>query len=461
MANTVLQAVSEPLSALASALPLPTSAKQYVDGRVGSSIATSNTYANARAASVHLRKLSGAKSLANQGLSTAGAAGKTFASLHQIPANSMGVQFEFANILTGGPITYNSSYAVSAGINDWFTPLNASGTPDDTLWIPVTSSGSASITVAAAPTANQPSRAVSDVMPFLVPPPARVDGGSGICIFFRQYSASAGTYRVFDGSVGNWTTFANGANPGQFSETFGGGWADPANYTGAGVGHGFAGGALFNCAVPHAVIPVLSGPALSIMSVGDSILSGVASLSTVDRGINGVGWQLKGLLDSAARPAFHINEALSGETSGDFLANGTVSLPLYKPDVIILQAYSANDTNAATTAVAWTAFQKAMQFAALAAASGTRVIILTSPPFAGAGSPRPASTWEATRTYANSLVRASGLPYVDCDAAVGTGTGPVSYVGGMSTDLIHPNATGSAALASACAAVLLSAYGII
>ena len=81
--------------------------------------------------------------------------------------------------------TYNAAYALSVGVNDWITPLNANGLPDNTLWVPVTAGGSANITVARALSTNQPSCTLTDTMPFIDIPPARLDGGSGVCLFFR------------------------------------------------------------------------------------------------------------------------------------------------------------------------------------------------------------------------------------------------------------------------------------
>ena len=407
-------------------------------------------------------RLSGMQRLVNQGNGIAtGAPGHTRAALHQLPAGAIGIQFELANILTDSSVTYNAVYALSAGVNDWFTPLNASGVPDNTLWKKVTAVASTSMTVAAAVSANRPERLLTDIMPFTCIPPARIDGGSGICLFFRICSTVGGvTHHGFDGTIGNWNGYHNGQHPEQFSQTFGGGWWNSANNCIEGNYEvPYRSDNLAPTTVPHAVLPVMGMPTLTIMSVGDSILSGVGSRGPVDAGINGAGLQLAKLLNRRGRPVFHVNDATSGMNSADFVANATNSLAVMVPDVILLQTWSANDPEAATTHGVWTAWQRAMAFAAMASALGSRVVLVTSPPFCGIGSSRDSRLWAVPRSYANSLIAGAGMPFVDTDAVLGAGLNPAGFRPGCSDDLVHPNDLASSLLASA-GAVALSAYGI-
>ena len=375
-------------------------------------------------------RLSGMQRLVSQGNGTiAVGPGYTRGSLHQLPLGTIGVQFVLANMLTEGSTTYNAAYALSAGVNDWITPLNASGVPDNTLWVPVTAGGSANITVARALSTNHPSCTLTDTMPFISILPQRIDGGSGICLFFRLCATVGNiTFQTFDGTVGLWNGYGNGQAPGQFSQTFGGGWSNPDNNCVQGnFDVLFQPGNLSAASVPHAVLPVMGNPCLTIMSVGDSILSGVGARGSVDAGINGMGLQLAKAMNLPARPVFHVNDSTSGMNSADFIANATNSLAIMVPDVILLQTFSANDPDAATNQGVWAAWQRTMTFAAKAMAEGSHVVHVTSPPFCGIGSLREASVWEAPRRYANALVTGSGLPYLDCDMVLGTGCDPVSF----------------------------------
>jgi hypothetical protein len=401
--------------------------------------------------------------LIGQGLGTRGAdAGRTFSTLHQLPSEAIGVQFELANLAIHVSVTYNAAYALSGGTGNWFSPINATGEADDTLWVPVTAGGSPDMTVAPAASETRPSRLVTDVMPFLTPPPVRTDGGAGICLFFRQCAiTNTGTYHYFEGTVPDWIGFLNGQNPGQFSQTFGGTWGNGGNHC---IGGNFhvprQPGALCAFAVPHSVLPTIAGPSLTCMSVGDSILAGTSSRGQVDSGIDGVGLRLVKLWDRPGRPALHVNEARSGLVSSDFVANGSNTLGTLAPDLVLLQTFSRNDTGSPTQETVWTAYQRAMGFAAKAAAMGSKVIILSAPPCAGKGSPNPASVWEGPRIYANSLVKASGLPFLDSDALLGIGTDPVSFRPETTPDLVHLSDFGAGVLAAAAASLASAAYGI-
>lgn len=418
-----------------------------------------------------LRMQGYSRALPAQLLTNSNAANKTVGSLHQIPANSIGVQFELSNYLTGSDTTYQASYAISAGVNDWAIPINASGTPDHTLWVPVTLGGSVDMVVPAAPNRSQVGRVLTDVMRFTTPPLARTDGGQGVLIFFRLCSTTNGiTFFGGSGTNGTWNGSHDIQDPMQYSQTYGGGFTWSANIAVAGSLADVSSTRLIAMrhavAVPHAVLPVLSSPCVTIMSIGDSVLDGQGSragkgnaMTVRDQCISGVGFILSRLLDSAKCPVFHINEARSGDTSATFLGNGATSLWHHMPDVVLLQTFSANDGNPPTMAQAWTAYQGAMTLAGAAMAGGARVILVTSPPFAGPMSFRPASTWETVRVAANAWTRASGLPCLDCDLLIGTGfTNPGAYLPMNTEDHVHPNLSGSHALAVAARALLASAY---
>ena len=388
---------------------------------------------------------------------------KTVSCLHQLPSTTIGAVFELINASVVSEVVYHAAFALSASANDWFTPAGPDGGPNNALWVPVTLNGQTSITVPAAVSSVCPARIVSDVMMFPAPPPVRIDGGGGVCLFFRQCAIThTGTARVFDESIPRWHGYRNGQNPAQFSQTFGGGWALPGDY--ATSGH-YAAAAdrkgLGPYAVPNTIIPVMSGPALCVMSVGDSILSGAASQENVDMGVAGAGFQLAGMLNRPGRPALHLNEAVVGMTSEASVQNAALTLAHVSPDVMLLQTWSANDDGQVPSREGvWQAFQRTMYLAAMAAGRGARVLLVTSPPFSGADSPRPAAEWEAVRCYANSLALNSGTPCVDADEVLGTGTGPVSYRPGLSPDGVHPGHAASGLLAAAAFRTLYAVYGV-
>jgi hypothetical protein len=403
-------------------------------------------------------RMVGMQRLLNQGGTAGAAPNRTRSSLYQLPTGAVGVRFELANLMTDSAVTYNAAYALSAGTGDWFTPLNSSGEPDNALWVPVTAEGSPNMTVDAAAVKNQPARLLTDAMPFMTPPPSRIDGGRGICLFFRLCSTAGNlTYHDVDATVGLWNGHANAQNPGQFSQTFGGSWGNPANNC---IEGGFEVVYQLNdlspVIVPHSILPIMTMPTLTIMSIGDSILSGASTRGRRDAGINGAGFQLAKALSRPLCPAFHVNEAASGMTTFDFTGNARNTLAIMVPDIILLQTYSANDPDAATVEGVWRAWQRTMALASEAAEAGSQVVLITSPPFCGDGSPRPAAHWEAARVYANELVRKSGMAFVDSDVVIGLERDPVGFAPGTSDDLIHPNEFGSALLALSAAGLLVS-----
>ena len=393
-------------------------------------------------------------------------AGKTTGTIHQLPSNAIGIQFEFAN--AGADTTvYNAAFAVSAGTNDFTNPLNEGGVSDETLWVPITAGGTIAIRVPPG-TITQPGRTLSDVMPFTSQPLKRIDGGGDILLFFRQADVSGNhTVGSFDGTLPAVNGAPNGLLSSQFSVSLANTWIDNGNLTiagGYGTSNHYTGNA-FKGTAPHAILPVLAGPVYSIMSVGDSILSGVSSNgpTLLDSGINGVGLQVAKALTKKNRPFLHYNLAVSGMISSDFIADATNALALIIPDVILLQTYSANDNqgNPTTNAASWTAFQRAMMFANIATLAGSKVVVLLKSTLCRNWKcTRHNVTWEADRLYANNLVRGSGAAFVDADAVVGIKTVPVSYQSHFSNDQIHPNNAGAGALASAVLSVLQTAYGI-
>lgn len=387
---------------------------------------------------------------------------KTYSCIHQLPSCSTAVGFELMNCSTTEAVIYNAAFSVSAGLNDNFTPVNAAGQPDNTMWQRVTLNGNYAIRLPQASRAAQVARTLTDIIPFDRFPPKRVDGGSGILIFFRLFPVSGPiSFGFMDGTVGTWHDSPNGQNPLQFSRNLGGSWASFGNWAAGEFAQSYYPPSINNVILPSGIVAAGFRPIITIMSSGDSMLAGVASRPLdLDQGANGVGLHLAKVLDQPERPALHRNEALSGQNSDYFLSNCVDAMAVFTPDVLLLQTYTANDPDCETRAGVWRCFAAAMEVARKARDSGVAVILLTSPPFAGVGSLRYSEEWEATRQFANDLVLNSGVPHVDSDAVVGAGTRPELYRPGLSHDQVHPNDVGAAALATVAASVLAAEYGI-
>lgn len=409
------------------------------------------------------RRLAGIQRLVSQGVCThADWASKTYACIHQLPSCSTAVGFELMNCSTTEAVIYNAAFSVSAGLNDNFTPVNAAGQQDNTMWQRVTLNGNYDIHLPKAGRATQAARTLTDIIPFDLFPPKRVDGGSGVLIFFRIFPVSGPiSFGFMDPTVGTWHDSLNGQNPLQYSRNLGGGWANFGNWTAGEFAQSYYAPNTNNLILPSGIAAAGFRPMITIMSSGDSMLSGVASRPLdLDQGANGVGLHLAKILDQSERPALHRNEATSGQNSDYFLSNCVDAMAVFTPDVLLLQTYTANDPDYETRAGAWRCFAAAMEVARKARDGGVAVILLTSPPFAGVGSLRHSEEWEATRQFANELVLNSGVPHVDSDAVVGAGTRPELYRPGLSHDRVHPNDAGAAALATAAASVLAAEYGI-
>nr|WP_294504478.1 hypothetical protein [uncultured Rhodopila sp.] len=388
---------------------------------------------------------------------------KTYACIHEVPLGSTAVGFELINCSATEAVTYNAAFSLSAGINDWFTPLDAAGHPNNAMWQRASLKGDYSIRLPPATRAGLPTRVLTDIIPFDQRPPKRIGSGSGILIFFRLYPVSGPiSFGFMDGTVGNWRDFPNGRNPLQFSRNLGGSWSNQGNWAAGEFAQSYYAPNISSVILPAGIIAAGARPMITIMSSGDSMLSGVASRPLeLDQGANGVGLHLAKILDRPERPALHRNEALSGLNSDCFLSNCVDAMAIYAPDVLLLQTYTANDPDRETREGVWKSFAAAIEVARKARESGVAVILLTSPPFAGVGGYRYSEEWEEIRLFANELVLSSGIPHVDCDAVVGAGARPEVYRPGRSQDQVHPNDVASAELAAAAAAALAEEYGVI
>jgi len=63
--------------------------------------------------------------LLNQGWTAGDAPNKTRSTIHQLPSGTIGVRFELPNLMTDASVNYNAAFALSTGVGDLFTPLNA------------------------------------------------------------------------------------------------------------------------------------------------------------------------------------------------------------------------------------------------------------------------------------------------------------------------------------------------
>ena len=378
-------------------------------------------------------KVQGAASLVSQGWGTV-PTGYTIGSLHQLPSNTVSLQFELCNRSMTETAIYRAMFALSISAANWVDPASARAGIDGVIWYQVTLDGSHDIVVKPSSSSERPAMVLSDLISVQTAGFGRTDGGEGLCLFYRQMTLSGpNTVSTFDGTVGNWGRFRNGQHPWQFSQTLGGGWLAKANFAEPWLSAVPLGSAVcFPASVPGAVLPVVATKIVTIMSVGDSILSGVSSRGGIDHGIDGVGLKLCKALTRLSLPSTHVNGATSGKSTRGFLALATRRLQEIIPDIILLQTFSANDGVVFSDLAVDEAYRRCIQFANDAEKAGSLVILIGEPPYAGEGSVRKGGSCEAARLRANSSARASGFMFIDCDLIVGSGNDPVNYRAGLS-----------------------------
>lgn len=191
--------------------------------------------------------------------------------------------------------------------------------------------------------------------------------------------------------------------------------------------------------------------AVSIWNVGDSIPQGLFSTGQINNFVTQ--WCAKNTVPGSVifLPSNYCFEGKPNHTALSFarqelaktVVSGASNRALSaRPNVIFVDPYSNNDpiyltnggsgTGALSQSQAMASWSEFLQFVDYAEALGVNVITKTKPPYGilNAGQ-------EAVRVGINAMVRASGRPYLDVDAAVTDGAAIAKILAAMSPDGVH------------------------
>jgi lysophospholipase L1-like esterase len=131
-------------------------------------------------------------------------------------------------------------------------------------------------------------------------------------------------------------------------------------------------------------------------------------------------------------------------------------LAKYQPDAMLIPTGSPN-SSASTQANQDDSIGRFLDMVAQCAAARVIPILVTEVPWNSLN-----ATQDGFRKARNQLARnvaaVYGYPLADVDLVTSTQASPAQWIPGLSTDGLHPNATGKAAMAAVVAATLKSAF---
>lgn len=389
--------------------------------------------------------------------------GFTFGALWTAECDFDWVRLLHVNFDTTNPTNITSAaIAVTSTVGDTANPTDSTGTPNNTLWTPVTynnlgagglgPSPSGSLRTITLPPATQntlgatsasdhaATAALSDWIPAASLPRLDVAGGLPL-LLTRSYSSTyqntvqSAQYTLGQTPVGGaaWDPYANGriiratglasdtaTTPGTVTVT-------PRAYL-----------------APYGVQFMARKRGLSIMNIGDSLSQGAGTISLENSPFHIAATAL-------STPSFPVsvqNGAYSGMSSLSFQQNAYTFLNLYSPSVVFMKGESPNDTY--TTATIEASISRLFQFAAYCVDKGIVPVLQTACPFAQSGAA------EAARQAYNTVIRNAGWLYVDFDGALADPANPSHNLPAYNsaTNPPHYNDAGSAAVAVLVTAVL-------
>ena len=363
------------------------------------------------------------------------------------------VRFVYQNNSTTAPMVITSaSVAASSSLNDSINPTNASGTASNAQWVPITFNnggaagdipsplGSTRGVSVPAGMQNTVTSTTSDIAFgwafsdwIAVQSLARTDGGSLPIIMCRTYGPPGlNCYNVgglgspADGSA--WDTYAAGrvvrgqAVAGDSATTPGTNSSGIAGYL-----------------TPFGVQFLYRKRGLSCLVMGDSIFQGFGTTSTQNDP-----FQIAAAALSV--PSFPITvtkQAFQGMSSLSFMENGQALFNAIYPDVFFIKCESPNDSPTTKSGAFERSFSNALSLADLATRRGCVPVLSTAMPWNYTG------TTEISRQTLNAAIRAAGWLYIDFDAALASapGAATINSSYNSSTQNLHPNDIGNAAVA--------------
>jgi hypothetical protein len=366
--------------------------------------------------------------------------GLTFSSLYNLESSPSWIRLVYRNDVRSDETIDGAVIAPTAMVGDGFTPVNADGNPDASLWKRVTfasdgndsqpyvvKSGASEIISIAGDASwgkNPPSSTFSDWIPFT--PLARRDGGKGNLLLVRTFSR--GLFRnqfVRYQKVG-------GEEIGRVYAGF------------AAPGDGTRAPWVFNgqpSEIPAALAvqyqSQVSGA--SVLVTGDSILAPPYEF--------GIGIRACALASTPKFPVSFINCAKLGAASSEYVPAARRALEWSRPQILVLQPWSSNESviNDATTDAQ---FALSMSLVSSALKNQCAPILVTEPP-------QPTfPQFELYRQLSNARTReaaSKGLRLLDLDKLWANEAAPTKWRAGYTRDQLHctPVACNVAAVALA------------
>lgn len=369
--------------------------------------------------------------------------GLTFSSLYNLEAPADWIRLVYRNDARDDETIDGAAIASTAMMGDGFTPFNAEGKPDMTLWKRVSFSdgdadarphalngrGDETISIAgdASWGKNPPPCTFSDWIP--VQSLNRKDGGKGTLLLVRtfcrgQFRNQFARYQKIGGD-------AIGRLYAGFSAS-GDGTREPWSFSGQAS----------EIPAAYAIQYRSESPGVSVMCAGDSILAAPYTF--------GIGLRACALASTPQMPVSFINQAWLGAKTVEYVTAARRELEWFRPQVLVLQPWSTNDTDM-TDARLDAALELSMKLVSLAIKNQCAPILVTQPP------QPPFPALEPFRQRSNAFVRdaaSKGLTLFDLDRLWASETAPATFRKGYSQDQIHGNDTACAAAAQALAPIL-------
>ncbi len=342
-------------------------------------------------------------------------------------------------------------YAPSSTVGDGFTPTNASGATDQTMWKNITfnnggvdtppwsqASGSTlslSVSAPASPYSfSFPDLVFSDWMPLT--PLYRLDGTNGLPLMHhRAYFATSGRATTLSLGNANLSPICN-----RDFLAF--------NCTADAVGTPSAMAASNSgIVVPYMVRYYSTRPGATLLSIGDSTVQGSHTVG----GYSGYPTIAAALASTPACPISCCQQGWTGQTISQYMQRGIDRVRRLKPTFATIEVCSPNDPiSISSSDAAWNQVEAAIR---ACQENGTTPILVTATPWATTTS----SDDDVRRKRNNVRAYNSGLPVLDWDTLISNGANPArllsQYDGG---DGIHPNDAAHMAAAQALAPLLRS-----
>lgn len=353
--------------------------------------------------------------------------GLTFSSLYNLEAPFDWIRLVYRNDIRDDATIDGAVIAPTSMAGDGFTPCNADGKPDPSLWKRVTFSGGNPDTRPreAAGRGSETAELPGDASWGKNPGPStfsewipvqslnRNDGGKGALLLVRTFSRGqfrnqfARYQKIGGDGVGR--LYAGFESPGDGTKAPWPFSAQPSEIPAA-----------------HAIQYRSTIPGASVMFAGDSILAPPYTF--------GIGLRACALASTPQLPVSIINQAWLGAKTEQFFFLARRELERSRPQILVLQLWSGNDaviTDDTTDA----AFSQAMDLVSLGLKRQCAPILVTTPPVPHF------PVQEPFRQRSNAQIRAAaaskGFALLDLDKLWASETAPTTFRAGYTRDQMH------------------------